>query len=156
MKEMWKSIEKPETKEKLFNLVFGTSRKEGVDTKSGHMAKYDKEGSRYEPFTSGGYFPDDWPRRLYEQKPRPDYAEGINQTVIGETVLKSHLSIAVNETMALPNFFVEFKLEFSFGAHAHMEDVGMGRLAIDSPATDCHRQKDTLHVLYIDSRIYII
>ena len=63
---MWKSVNRPETVENLFNLVFGTSREEGVNTKLEHITKYDEKWLRYKLFTNRGYFPNKWPRRLYK------------------------------------------------------------------------------------------
>ena len=121
-REMWESWWKPETKEKLFDLVFGTSHEECVNTKSENIMTYDMEWSSYEPFRDDLHPNILW--NLHEQKPRPDYAEGIRQIALDETILNSHPLIVVTKTMALPNFFVEFKLESTFDAHAQNRHNG--------------------------------
>ena len=98
----------------LFNLVFGALYKEKINAKPGHIIKYNKEWLNYTPFIDEY----DWPRRLYKQKLRLDYVEGINQTIIGEKILRSHPSIVINNTLALPNFFAEFNHDSSLCKHS--------------------------------------
>ena len=104
--------DKPKTRKAFFTMNFGNLHDGGQDVGLGHMIEYDKEWSRHIPFTNDSEFA--W--SSYERLPRPDYAEGIDQTILEDNIAKSYPTIIVNDAMALPNFIVEYKHKLSWDA----------------------------------------
>ena len=99
------------TRTKIFDPYLGTSADLDVDVKPGHWNEPGVEWtSRVQLKDSEG--------EEYAPKPTPDYAEGIKRSLIDRRVCKSHPSILVSTSMALPNFMVELKHHQSmFTAH---------------------------------------
>ena len=114
------------TREELFNLLlFGTVYGQGVlAIKPGHSSKYSSEWLSYQPIMD--YF--NSPKRLYGQRPEPNYAEGIDPRTIGETNPELHPFMAFNEFTTLPNFLVEYKQESTI--HARTWNRWNGAIAV--------------------------
>ena len=106
------------TKKKLFDPYLRLLSNLNTNVKPGHWNETDVEWTDRVPLKRRD-------GEEYKPKPKPNHAEGIKDLFIERHVRKSHPSIMVKYSMALPNCMVELKHHQStFTAHAQSRYCG--------------------------------